>query len=105
MFENDVQPCECSIDAHKVQMNEIIENEDCQKRKIIFVLPDGVECSATYKDTAPLEDEKILPVLCVIKRTNITLNGARNKFSHLFLTMTWNLCIADGCCKILQHEE
>eukprot|EP00957_Ditylum_brightwellii_P044590 3381126-Ditylum_brightwellii.AAC.1 len=105
MFENDFQPCECSIDAHAVQMNELMENKDFRKRKILFVFPDGVECSVNYKDTAPLEDENISPVLCVIKRTNITLNGSRNKFSHLFLPMNWKLCIVDRCHKILQHEE
>ena len=104
MFENDLDPCERSIDAHAVQMNEIMEDKDRQKRKVIFVLPDGVECCAYYKDVAPLMDQRILPGLRLIKRQGITLSGGR-KFNHLFLPITWKLCIVDGCRKILQRQE
>eukprot|EP00957_Ditylum_brightwellii_P057231 4336491-Ditylum_brightwellii.AAC.1 len=79
LFENDAQLSERSIDAHAAQMNQIMENIDLQKRKILFVLPDGVECSATSKDTVPIEDEQISPVLHVIKRTNVTLNDGYRK--------------------------
>jgi len=104
MFENDLDPCERSIDAHAVQMNEIMEDKDCQKRKVIFVLPDGVECCAYYKDVAPLMDQRILPGLRLIKRQGIALSGGR-KFNHLFLPITWKLRIVDGCHKILQCQE
>eukprot|EP00957_Ditylum_brightwellii_P074583 5667360-Ditylum_brightwellii.AAC.1 len=90
MFENDLDPCERSMDAHAVQMSKIMEKNDRWSRKILLILPDGVECCAYYKDVAPLTDQKSLPGLCIIKRQGITFNSGR-KFNHLYLPITWKL--------------
>eukprot|EP00957_Ditylum_brightwellii_P195612 14905277-Ditylum_brightwellii.AAC.1 len=92
MFENVLGPCKCNMDAHAIQMNKIMENKHYQSRKILLVLPDGVECCAYYKDVAPLMDQKFLPGLHVIKRQGIALNGGW-KFNHLYLPITWMLHI------------